>query len=91
MKDGFREILGRQIAGVVVANGEQRAPGNQVFLLFTDGTHFEMYGKAFTCCAGIDRGHDVDRCIAPGCKVVQRYGGLDSWKMASEAIERARR
>lgn len=92
MKDGFKEIVGRQIAAVVVARGARRPPAQQVFLLFTDGTRFEIYGEPFTCCSGLDRGDDIDRYVeAAGGKVVQRFGGLDSWKMASEAIERARR
>jgi len=42
MKDGITEILGKTITGLVV---KERAgvPRSQVFLVFSDNTHFEFY------------------------------------------------
>ncbi|MEO5691922.1 MAG: hypothetical protein ABIQ72_02255 [Usitatibacter sp.] len=54
MKDGLKDIVGKRIAGVVVANSDHD-PNQQVFLVFADGTTFEFYGRDFTCCAGLDR------------------------------------
>ncbi len=42
MKDGIKEILGKTITGVVV-KARDDAPRSQVFLLFSDNTHFELY------------------------------------------------
>jgi|GEM_PF-2883450 len=53
MKNGLRYVVGKRIAGVVVAESE-RPPRQQVFLVFTDGTCFELYGESFRCCSGLD-------------------------------------
>ena len=53
MKNGLRYVVDKRIAGVVVCESP-RPPRQQVFLLFTDGTSFEMYGESFTCCSGLD-------------------------------------
>ena len=54
---GVRQILGKTISGIVVkenTNAYSR-PQSQVFLMFTDGTYYEIYGDlSFT--GGIDRG-----------------------------------
>ena len=55
MKDGIKQIIGKTIERVVVAQSSV-APKQQVFLLFSDGTHFELYGEQFTCGAGLDEG-----------------------------------
>jgi len=62
MKDGLQQILGKRIAAVVVATSE-RAPKNQVFLVFHDGTRFEFYGESFTCCAGVDDARHIERYV----------------------------
>lgn len=44
MKSYIEQIVGKTIAGVVVREAENE-PRRQVFLVFTDDTHFELYGK----------------------------------------------
>ncbi|MGA7613855.1 MAG: hypothetical protein WBX15_01630 [Thermoanaerobaculia bacterium] len=45
MKQGMLEILGKTITGVVVKEREEtHAAQNQVFILFSDGTYYELYG-----------------------------------------------
>ncbi len=55
MKDGVGEIVGKSIAGIVVAENN-RPPRVQLFLTFADGTYFEIWGDNFTCAGGVDRG-----------------------------------
>jgi hypothetical protein len=43
MKDAIREILGKTISGVVVKRHPDGYPSSQVFLLFDDDTHYELY------------------------------------------------
>ena len=59
MKNGLRYIIGKRIAGVAVAESD-RAPRHQVFLLFADGTCFELYGDSFTCCSGLDDASHIE-------------------------------
>ena len=65
MKDGLKEIVGKQIAAVVVATSDG-PPRNQVFLVFADGSNFEFYGENFTCCGGLDRTRHIERYIESG-------------------------
>jgi hypothetical protein len=65
MKNGLQQILGKRIAAVVVA-ASTRAPKEQVFLVFHDGTRFEFYGESFTCCAGVDEAKDIERYVESG-------------------------
>ena len=46
MKSYIEQIVGKTIAGVVVRESETE-PNRQVFLVFTDETHFELYGRYF--------------------------------------------
>ena len=62
MKDGLKYIVGKQIAGVVVASSA-RQPRGQVFLVFTDGARFEFWGESFSCCAGLDSAADIERYV----------------------------
>lgn len=55
MKSGIGDIVGKTISDVVVASNEKR-PKQQVFLVFSDGTFFEIYGESFSCAADLDRG-----------------------------------
>src|SRR5690349_11625371 len=74
MKDGLKNIVGKQIAAVVVAKSEQ-APNQQVFLVFPDGTCFEFYGQSFTCCSGLDNAEGIERYVASrGGEIVRVYG-----------------
>ena len=43
MKDGIGQIVGRRISGVLVKDS-QKEPRQQIFLLFEDGTLYELYG-----------------------------------------------
>ena len=54
MKDGLAHIVGKRIAGVVVAQSP-RGPRQQVFLVFEDGTRLEFWGETFVL-LGIGRG-----------------------------------
>lgn len=53
MKDGIQDIIGKTIAGVVIAQNKQRAPHQQIFLVFDDETSYEFYGELFTCASGV--------------------------------------
>lgn len=56
MKSHIRKIIGKTIEKVIVAEDPQRNPREQVYLLFTDGTHFELYGDWLTCANHIEHG-----------------------------------
>ena len=76
MKSGLSQIVGRQIAGVVVAT-KDRSPREQVFLTFTDGTHFEFWGDNFSCGGGVDAGGPdvaIEYVLRNHGKVTARYG-----------------
>lgn len=60
MKDGLKEIIGREISAVVVAANREQ-PHNQVVLIFADGSYFEFYGD-FSCAGGVDPG-GLDRAV----------------------------
>jgi hypothetical protein len=55
VKDGFKDIVGKRISDVIVAHNKLREPKDQVFLVFDDDTHYELYGS-FTSAGGTDRG-----------------------------------
>ena len=75
MKNGFKDIIGKKIAAVVVAKSDRCDPRHQVFLVFPDGTRFEIYGEAFTCCSGLDRADGIaDYVESGGGKVERVYG-----------------
>ena len=65
MKDGVKYLVGKQIAGVVVASSS-RPPRHQVFLVFPDGSRFELYGENFTCCSGLDRAEWIEEYVKSG-------------------------
>lgn len=58
MKSGIQEILGKTIVSVLATQNDNE-PGNQVFLSFSDGTWFEIYGRHITCAGGVCRGTDI--------------------------------
>jgi hypothetical protein len=63
MKDGLRQIIGKTIKAVLV-NQER----GQLYLIFTDDTHFELYGWPNThvnWARGLDRG-GIDKAIMAG-------------------------
>lgn len=55
MKGAFEKILGKRIRGVVVKEGSG-SPPNQIFLLFSDNTYFEIYGDIMSGTTGVDKG-----------------------------------
>ena len=55
MKDGIKQILGKRITAFVVTESPT-APRRQVFLIFSDNTHFEFYGHEFTGASGLGTG-----------------------------------
>ena len=77
MKDGLAKIVGRRIAGVVVAQSP-RGPRQQVFLVFEDGTRFEFWGENFSCCSDVDKAAGLaDYVEMAGGKIVAMYGTLE--------------
>jgi len=62
MKDAVRQIVGRRISAVVVAQKERGQPSDQVFLVFEDGNYYEFYGS-FTSTGGVDPG-GVEKVIS---------------------------
>jgi hypothetical protein len=101
MNTGLAQIVGRRIAGVVVAYGP-RAPRQQVFLMFDDGTRFEFWGDDFSCCRGVTKAGGLAEYVEMvGGKIVERYGALGisvkkraeeirSRRLATNAIEKAK-
>ncbi len=74
MKDGVKYLVGKQIAGVIVARSSQE-PRHQVFLVFPDGSRFELYGENFTCCSGLDRAAGIAEYVkSGGGEIVQVHG-----------------
>ena len=61
MKDGVSKIVGKRIRGVVEVHNKRRKPDHQLFLLFADGTHFELYClDSEILCAGGAMPGDID-------------------------------
>jgi hypothetical protein len=48
-------LLGKRIVGVIRREGP-REPRAQLFLMFDDGTYFELYGDSIHLAGGVDRG-----------------------------------
>lgn len=74
MKSGIENIIGKTVSNVVVADKE-KPPYRQVFLVFSDNTYFELYGK-FTGAGGVDRGgvEDViEYAEKMGGKITDKY------------------
>jgi hypothetical protein len=56
MKPGIKQVLGKTISGVVIAENDDR-PKMQMFLIFTDGSQLEFYSDDdFTCANDLDHG-----------------------------------
>ncbi len=54
VKTAIREILGRTVTGVLVSENP-RHPPTQLFLVFSDGTSYEIYGQ-LSSASGLDKG-----------------------------------
>ena len=102
MKDGLKYLVGKRIAAVVVARSK-RPPHDQVFLVFDDGTRFELYGENFTCCSGLDPAAGIAAYVkngggeiaqvhaAPETTAALMSRDLKAWDLARAAIVKARR
>lgn len=53
--NAFQTVIGKRIKGLVVAQNPE-SPQCQVFLIFDDGTHYELFGSDLRGCKGVDRG-----------------------------------
>ena len=79
MKPGLRDLIGKRIAAVVVAENKGRDPREQVFLVFPDGTSFEFHGREFTCNAGLDPADRIEGYVeGAGGRIVRVYGDAGS-------------
>jgi len=82
MKLGIKDIIGKQITGVIAARHRVEPPRQQLFLIFSDGTSLELYGESFNCAGGLDRcgGPDsIQRGLRAGTEITDSYFiGLDS-------------
>ena len=61
MKDGIKKIVGKRISGFVVRKSLSRNLRTHLFLIFSDGTYFELWATGQTPgellgCADIDKG-----------------------------------
>ena len=85
MKNGLKDIIGKHITAVVVAQSD-RAPKQQVFLVFADGTRFELYGESFSCCSGLDRAEGIEAYVESGTGKIERvYGDVRALAPADKA------
>jgi hypothetical protein len=76
MKDGLKQIVGKQVAAVVVASSPD-APAQQVFLVFPDGSSFEFHGREFTCNAGLDPAERIESYVeSRGGRITRVYGDV---------------
>jgi hypothetical protein len=77
MKNGLKSIIGKEIAAVVVATGD-RAPRQQVFLVFSDGTRFEFWGDEFSCRSRLDPAVGIEEYVESGAGRIHRvYGDVE--------------
>jgi hypothetical protein len=55
LKPAIELIIGKTVESVVLHERDlnTRAP-SQVFLVFTDGTYYELYGTDINCCGSLD-------------------------------------
>jgi len=74
MKDEIRGIIGKTVEGVVYADDARQA--DHVFLVFTDGSYFEIWGDRVTCAGGVDKG-DIDSAVgyakSAGAETIRRW------------------
>jgi len=85
MKNGLKDIIGKHITAVVVARSD-RAPKQQVFLVFSDGTRFEFWGECFSCCSGLDRAEGIEAYVESATGKIERvYGDVRALAPADKA------
>jgi len=69
MKDGIKQIIGKRVQGILISDENTTSPPTQVFLLFDDGTYYELWGSIRTS-GGIDSG-SIDEVK----RYVKQFGG----------------
>jgi len=74
MKSYIEQIVGKTIAGIVIREADTD-PRRKVFLVFTDDTHFELYGQYFAFGKHLYPGgiEYVIKSAEPGAKEVTVY------------------
>lgn len=85
MKQGLAQMVGKQIAAVVIAeNGSD--PRQQVFLAFSDGTSFEFSGEKSICNAKLDRAAGIMESLErSGATVRKVFGDVAATMPARQA------
>lgn len=70
MNDALKDVVGKRIQGILVKERETGSPRKQLFLLFTDGTFYELWSVSsdFRGSREVDHG---------GLEKVRRYAGED--------------
>ena len=69
MKDGIKDIIGKQITGVVVTEIESGNSLHQVFLVFSDDTSYELYSfQSIIGASCVDKG--APKVNDKDCKIV---------------------
>jgi hypothetical protein len=58
VKSEIKGIVGKTIESVIVSAYNKAGPQNQIFLIFTDGTYYEIYGN-LNGAGGIDSGGEA--------------------------------
>ena len=53
---GLNQTIGKTIAGYVLRTGSSISPREQVFIVFTDNTYYELYGESINSASAVDRG-----------------------------------
>ena len=62
MKDAIRGIVGKTVESVVISEDNKKGPTDQIFLVFTDRSYFEIYGD-LALTGGIDSGGEAEALI----------------------------
>ena len=72
-KDPLEQLIGKTISHVVAKEGT--SPRKQVFLVFSDGTYYELFGDQFGGASAIDTGtvEDVRKYMTPPQKIVRDF------------------
>jgi len=67
MKDGIKAVVGKQISRVIVSeNSEEGSPRTQIFLVFDDGTYYEIYGNNLHLTGGVVTGDESEALRTAG-------------------------
>jgi hypothetical protein len=58
VKTAFKEIVGKTIESVIISEDNTKGAQRQIFLVFTDGTYYEIYGN-LNGAGGLDSGGEA--------------------------------